>query len=158
PRDAESSQRCRAARWIFEDGSMPCGGRGERPGDSLRASHQPERRSRMPFARHVILNRCVVFGSAIALLALGRTAETVHAGIVVAYVQHANANPNGPFVATNDGASPGATTTFADDSVVIDIGTLGGITLSTPILAYITYENVHSVGQAFQLGTSVLQE
>jgi hypothetical protein len=42
--------------------------------------------------------------------------------------------------------------------VAIDIGTLGGITLSTPILAYITYENVHSVGQAFQLGTSVLQE
>src|SRR5262249_48603730 len=29
---------------------------------------------------------------------------------------------------------------------------------STPILAYITYENVHSVGQAFQLGASVFQE
>jgi hypothetical protein len=112
----------------------------------------------MPLARRLVQIRSLVIASAVGLLALGGMARPAHADIVLAFVQDANLNPNDPFVATNNGAAPNATTTFTQGSIAIDIGTLGGITLSTPILAYITYENVHSVGQAFQLGGTVLQE
>jgi hypothetical protein len=112
----------------------------------------------MPLVRRLVTVRSLLVAAVFGLVVLGGMARPAQADIVLAFVQDANLNANDPFVATNDGASPFATTTFTQGSVAIDIGTLGGITLSTPILAFITYENVHSVGQAFPLGTSFFQE
>jgi hypothetical protein len=112
----------------------------------------------MPLARHLVPVRPVVVASAVGLLARGGPVRPAHADIVLAFTQDANLTPNDPFVATNDGASPQATTTFTQGSVIIDINTLGGVSLSTPILAYITYEDVRSIGAAQQLRGSVFQE